>query len=281
MCLSEADLTTYAALRAGGLSRRRIASQVSTAALLSVRRGVFARPGVCAARTDAALHGGAIACVTAARHLGLWVLDESTTVHVWLGAHGRTRPHDACGCVSHWDDGAPSSAFGIPSVPRILRQILTCFGVEAFFVTLESARRLGRITTAGLAWLRMHTSDAARDAIDYSRTDADSGLESLLRWRLRGHRLRIRTQVRIVSVGTVDFLIGDYLVIEVDGRVNHDGESHRHKDLVRDAQAAAWGFTTLRFDYAMIVHDWPVVESAIMAHVDRRHHLRPVVPARR
>ena len=38
----------------------------------------------------------------------------------------------------------------------------------------------------------------------------------------------------------------------------------RHKDLVRDANAAAWGYVTLRFDYALIVHDWDLVEAAIL-----------------
>ncbi len=43
---------------------------------------------------------------------------------------------------------------------------------------------------------------------------------------------------------------------------------------MRDAQAAAWGFVTLRFDYAMVVHDWPTVEAAILGHVSRGLHRR-------
>jgi hypothetical protein len=39
--------------------------------------------------------------------------------------------------------------------------------------------------------------------------------------------------------------------------------------------AAAHGFETLRFDYALIVHDWPTVEQAILAKVARRSHLDP------
>ena len=85
----------------------------------------------------------------------------------------------------------------------------------------------------------------------------------------------MRSQVTIVSVGIVDFLIGESLIIEVDGRENHEDSSKRHKDLVRDANAAAWGYITLRFDYAMVVHDWETVELAILAHVDRALHLRP------
>lgn len=44
----------------------------------------------------------------------------------------------------------------------------------------------------------------------------------------------------------------------------------RHKDLVRDANAALWGHVTLRFDYAMIVHDWDLVERAIVTTMSNR-----------
>lgn len=57
---------------------------------------------------------------------------------------------------------------------------------------------------------------------------------------------QLRTQVSIDRVGEVDFLIGDRLIIECDGKENHDGNSQRHKDLLRDAAAAALGYETLR-----------------------------------
>ena len=45
---------------------------------------------------------------------------------------------------------------------------------------------------------------------------------------------------------------------------------------MRDAVAAAHGFDTLRFDYALVVHDWPLVEGAILATVERRLHPRAI-----
>lgn len=128
------------------------------------------------------------------------------------------------------------------------------------------------MTKADLFWLRKHTNAEGRDAIAFARQDADSGLESLFRWRLRPYGLSVRAQESIVSVGRVDFLIGERLIVEVDGAANHDGVSHRHRDLVRDAHAAAWGFVTLRFDYAMVVRDGETVERAILAHVGRGLH---------
>lgn len=233
-------------------------------------------PGACERAETAARHGGAIACVTAARHLGIWVLDDPAFPHVWMRGDGHR--HDCaeagrCGCVEHWDEPPNRvDAFAMPSVPRILRQVLGCYGVEAFFVAVESALSQGLLKADGIRWLRRHTNRAARDALDLARGDADSGLESLLRWRIRHLDVGIRSQVAIASVGVVDFLIGDRLIVEVDGRENHDGETKRHKDLVRDANAAMWGYVTLRFDYAMIVHDWEIVERAIAAQLEASRH---------
>lgn len=212
--------------------------------------------------------------MSAARHLGLWVLDDDPVVHVWMRGHGHRYHDDGCGCREHWDDGRAIDSFGVPSVPRILYQILTCRGLDEFFITLESAMRLGLLTRAGMAWLRAHVNQAGREAIAFARKDADSGIESLFRWRLRMFGLRIRSQVSIVGVGRVDFLIGDRLLVEIDGKPNHDSDSERHKDLSRDANAAAWDYVTLRFDYALVVHDWTLVESAILAQVAAGRHLR-------
>lgn len=254
-------------LRDSGLSRAQLDAQLRAGTLARVRRGIYATPSACLPALTCVAHGGVCACVTAAEHLGLWVLEPSDAPHVWLRAGGHAYPHDECRCVEHWDDGAVLTPLGLPSVPRILRQVLACRGVEEFFVVLESALRQGLLDRHGEAWLRTHTNADAREALALARRDADSGLESLVRWRLRTYGLRVRTQVRIPGVGRVDLLIGDRLVIETDGRRNHDGASLRHKDLVRDANAAKWGYVTLRFDYALVVHDWDLVERAILAHV--------------
>jgi len=259
-------VTTYARMRQEA-GRRRIDAKVRAGELVRVRRGVYTVRGVCPSVATAAAHGGVIACTTAARHIGLWVLHADDTVHVWMTGRGHRYAHPGCTCVEHWDSAADEAPLTAPSVPRILRQILTCHGVEAFFVALESALHQGMLDARGRAWLESHTTAAARDAIAFARDDAESGLESLLRWRLRPHGLSLRTQVVIPTRSRVDFLIGDRLLVEVDGRQNHDGPSMRHKDLVRDADAATWGYVTLRFDYAMVVHDWELVEAAILAQV--------------
>ena len=77
----------YGELRKRGLSRQSIKMGLVTGALLHLRRGVYASADACASVIAAALHGGSIGCATAARHHGLWVLEDST-VHTWIGHDG-------------------------------------------------------------------------------------------------------------------------------------------------------------------------------------------------
>ena len=256
-----------------GLSRHDIDRAIGLGSLVRLRRGVYADAGTCEPRRRAAQHGGTLACVSAARHLGLWVLSPDDPLHVALRPHGHGHPHDDCTCIGHWDHDE-NDRFRPPPVHGILRQIFLCRGAEEFFVALESALHARKIGRAGLDWLTKNTSAVAREAIALARRDAESGLESLVRWRLRHLGLTVRTQVRIDTVGRVDLVIGDRLIVEVDGVENHGSAEHRHRDLLRDARAAARDYITLRFDDALVVHDWETVERAIHAHVQRQLHLR-------
>ena len=259
-----------------------MATAVRIGALSRVRRGLYAPRGTCGLVIDAARHGGVLACVSAARHLGLWTLAPATEVHVWMKADGHRRPHEGCGCVEHWDAAPIAGRLVEASVPRILRQIWLCRGAEELFVAVESALHQGMLAPAERARLRRSCGEAAREAIDLAGPDSESGLESLLRWRLRGTGVSIRSQVSITSVGRVDFLLGDRLILEADGAEHHASTDARHRDLMRDANAAAWGYVTLRVDYAMIVHDWPTVLAAVHGLLDRGIHLdRAVAPPQR
>lgn len=262
---SEIQVWTWTELRQRE-SRRAIEARVHAGELARLRRGVYASRGACADAREAAEHGGSLGCETAARHLGIWVLDDET-LHVWMrpDRHHHGSASRACHCIRHWDADDSQRTFALPPVSRILLQIYRCRGEEAFFVALESARRKGVISRPGLRRLSDALDAVGRELVAFSCADADSGLESLVRLRVRPYGWSVRTQARIIGTGVVDLLIDDWLIVETDGKANHDGESHRHRDLVRDANAASWGHLSLRFDYAMVVHDWDLVERALVA----------------
>lgn len=255
-------------LRALGASRGDLARAVAAAVIVRVREGVYAAPTAHPLELAAAAHGGELACASALRRRGVWVLDPDHALHVWVGPHGRTFSHEGCRCVTHRDDGV--SAFGEVDLVRALVQLASCLGDEAFFAAFESAWHLGLLSRRDRSEVRAGLRARQRWLVDLARGDAESGLESLLRLRLLRLGIVLECQVRIRGVGRVDFVIDGVLVLEADGRVGHAREAERHKDLVRDARAAAAGFITLRFDYAMIVHDWPTVERAVRAALGRQ-----------
>jgi very-short-patch-repair endonuclease len=269
-------------LRARGVTAREIARALTAGEILQVRRGVYAMPDADPVGIHAAQHGGAVACVSAGRMLGLWMLDASDDLHVWQGHAGNSHRCGRSGCSvkQHWDDGEIEVG-SLPPVRNVLLQIALCAGEETFFAALESGLRQMLVTIEDLRWLERRLPGGLRWLLGFARSDADSGLESLIRLRLHKCGITVRSQVLIEGVGEVDFLIGDRLIIEADGVQNHDDRaadpktpSPRHKDLQRDARAAALGYETLRFDYAMIIHHWDVVEVAILAKVAAGAHLR-------
>lgn len=158
---------------------------------------------------------------------------------------------------------------GSAPVETALLHFRRCAGDESFFAAFESAWRLGLLTRAARSRIRASLPAGARWLVDLARGDADSGLESILRLRLHLLGVRLDCQVRITGVGRVDFVVGGRLILEADGKANHDGPTMRHKDLVRDAAASALGYETLHFDYAQIIHGWPTVQSAILAALRR------------
>lgn len=251
-------------LMAAGVARDDVRRALAAGAILRVRHGVYGLGRAAPVVLLAAAHGGAVACVSALALAGVWILGDHS-LHVWLGPKGRKHPHDGCHCVDHHD--GEHSGFGVVSVERALIQAARCVGAECFFVAFESAWRLGLVSASDRASIRSALPARLRRLVDIARPDADSGLESLLRLRLGELGIRLDCQVWIDGVGRVDFVLAGRIILEVDGRLNHDGPSLRHKDLLRDATAAAAGLETLRFDYALVVHSWPLVEAAILARL--------------
>lgn len=250
-----------------GLTRSALARAVSSRTILRVRPGVFAAPGARRQLVDAAAHGGALTCGSALRLHRVWVLDKDAPPHVWVGRNGRVHPHPACACVSHYFNG--EATFGVVGAETALVHLYRCGGDEAFFASFESAWRKGLLSRAARIRIRDALPSTARWLVDFARRDADSGLESLLRLRMHVLGVQLECQVRIAGVGKVDFVVAGRLIIEVDGKENHDGSPQRHKDLRRDAIASGLGFETLRFDYAQVLHNWPTVQAAILAALAR------------
>ncbi|WP_307363064.1 type IV toxin-antitoxin system AbiEi family antitoxin domain-containing protein [Microbacterium murale] len=250
-----------------GVTRHRLAAAVSSGEIQRLRPGTFASFDANAADLAAVRHGGALTCSAALRRHGVWVLSAEGPPHVWVGRRGRVHQHPGCACVSHFFRGIPP--LSLAEVEHALLHLHRCEGAESFFASFESAWRLGLLSRPARNRIRAALPASDRWLVDFARHDADSGLESLLRLRLHLLGIAVECQVTIPTVGRVDFVVGGRLIIEADGKENHDGPSMRHKDLTRDAAASALGYETLHFDYAQVIYDWPTVQQAILGALTR------------
>lgn len=250
-----------------GCTRKDLSVAVRRGELLRIRAGVFAAPSCAPDVRTAALHGGALTCSRALRSHGIWVLVEEEHPHVWLGQAGRRHDHTGCRCVEHYRSGTMS--LGRAPVEDALVHSFGCHGEEFFFAAFESAWAMRLIGASARRRIRAALPARARWLVDFARHDADSGLESIVRLRLHLLGIQVVTQASIEGVGRVDFVIERRVILEADGRGNHDGRSERHRDLRRDAEASRLGYETLRFDYALIIHHWDVVVAALMSALAR------------
>ncbi|MHA3724136.1 endonuclease domain-containing protein [Leucobacter sp. HY1910] len=69
----------------------------------------------------------------------------------------------------------------------------------------------------------------------------------------------------------VDFLIGDRLVVQIDGK-QHE-KAQRVSDRAHDAELMKRGYFVIRVGYAEVVYDWSTVETVILDAVARKLHL--------
>lgn len=141
------------------------------------------------------------------------------------------------------------------------------------FAVVESALFHGIVSMA--AWRRelgflprRHLSVLAE-----AGRNSESGGESLLKYHLIADSILFAQQVTVAGVGRVDFLLGDRLVVEVDGAEFHATRASFEEDRRRDAVLSALGYRVLRFSYTQIERDWNQAGAAIRASLARGDHL--------
>lgn len=265
-------------LHTAGYGRNQIALAVRRRQLLRVRQGWYVRPDIHPDLIRAARIGGAATCTSALDLLGFWVVTDDR-LHVRVPGNacqlrspgtGRRRLGVADRATVHWQGARGGSRLLVDAVAA-LEDLCVCASPELVAASADSVlradprRRHEIITVAG----RMPR--AYRDALLLADGVCESGTETLFWLRMR--RLRPRRQVRIAGVGRVDFLLGDRLVVEVDGAAYHSDPLTFEADRTRDALLSALGYRVLRFSYRQIMDRWAEVEAAVQAAIFRGDHL--------
>ena len=281
-------------LRQRGASARAVQRAEGKGEISRVRRGWYAGDDANPQVVRAVRAGGALACVSGCGFWGIWQPWEvSLHISVLHGARHIKDPDSGGGylpkqrsgaqtgggprgLVLHWDGRSGDGPRFVVPLIECLAQVVRCQPPDVAFAIIESALRKNKLGCNGPERLAELVPHSRRDMVSQARGSADSGTESLFRYRMLQLGVSMKSQVTISGVGRVDFVIGDRLVVEIDSTNHHNRSEDRIRDLGRDAILAGLGFICLRFDYQMVIWDWNLVESTVLAVVGRGEHLSAV-----
>ncbi|MEV5042596.1 type IV toxin-antitoxin system AbiEi family antitoxin domain-containing protein [Microbacterium sp. LMI1x-1-1.1] len=252
-------------LRDAGYSRHRIGA----AGLERPRRGWVAVPEADPLLRSAARAGVVLTCVTQARRLGLWsVNDDGSRAHV--GAPAASGSVSAPHARVHWSTPLIARIPGSLEDPveNVLAIVAECRPFEQALAVWDSAFRQG--LASGEVMRRFDLRPAARRVLADACAHLDSGLETFVFVRLRWIPAAVHPQVHLLG-HRVDFLIGERLVLQIDG--GHHVGAQRDADNTHDALLTLHGYTVIRVGYADVMHRWPEVQDRILRALAQGLHL--------
>jgi very-short-patch-repair endonuclease len=240
-------------LRELGVSDRALRTGLAAGDVVRVGRAGYALPGACEGLVAAVALGGVASHGTAAalHGLELWTPPPGPHVTIPLGSRRTAdgvRVHRANLTAAEVDPGR--------AITAPLRTLVDCgrtLPLLEAVVILDSALRARvvapeRLRRAAEA-ARGHGAAALRRAVGYADELAGSKLETALRLLLDMTDARVRTQVRIEGVGTVDFVLDDRIVVEADGFEYHCDRAAYRDDRRRANALAERGYVLLRFTW--------------------------------
>lgn len=253
-----------------GFTRHAIRDTAAMGSISRIRRSWLATASAAQSLRDAAAIGGRLACVSAAKHHGLWTLDDG---RLHLGVHPNASRFDAGSALVHWNPGpiAPHRYELVEPVVNALVHLADCRPREEALATWESAIRTGAASALFLQRLPLRSAMANKLVVACGEL-SDSGIESIPVARLARIGIRVRQQVRIDG-HRVDGVIGDRLVIQIDGYSFHKSAAQRRKDIAEDRRLVLMGYTVFRFDYVQVLFEWATVEAEVRGAIAAGLHL--------
>ena len=241
-----------------------------------IRKGWIRVGNAPADQVLAVKRGGVLSCVSALKRHGVWV-PEGIDLHV-RGNQWATRNRKGPFCRRF---GRPEPEYGaMDDVPTALTYAARCLDAEGFVVVCDSILHLRLMTFDEIEYLFRAAPGCLQRLLSMLDARAESGPESMIRFRLRNKHVKLDIQVQIDGVGRVDILVGEWLIIEIDGYEYHGGKPMFTRDRIRFADAHLRGYTPLAFSYEQVVFDRAATNRRIMTAIRNGAHLRPSQLAR-
>lgn len=255
---------------AAGFSKNAVSASVRSGRMLRVRRSWLVLRGCDPARIAAAKVGGRLTCVSAAQSLELWV-PAHDEVHVAVSP--TSARFDATGIRVHWSDGPAPHGYraAIDPLVNVLFHVARCQSRADSLAVWESALNK-KLISADALMLVSWRSDAASALAALASDLSDSGLETHFLELMREIGIEVRQQVWIDG-HPVDAVIGDRLIVQLDGFAFHSGAAVRRRDIAADVRLRLLGYTVLRFDYQQVLFQSAMVQEAVRMAVAQGLHL--------
>jgi len=240
-----------------GVSRHQLSLELKSGAIRAVRRGWVALPDADSQLFLAASTGTVLTCITQAKRLGLWVLNEDLP-HL-AAPHPHSEVRDRRGTI-HWSRPILQRVPGtlVDPIENVLGLVAQCQPFESALAVWESALNMKLVDLQALEQLPFRGK--ARRLLGESQPFSDSGLETFVRVRLRWLRVSIEPQAWVHG-HRVDFLIDGWLVLQIDG--GHHVGAQRTEDIRHDAELMLRGYQVIRCSYEQVVHRWPEVQGVL------------------
>ncbi|MFW0795275.1 hypothetical protein AAFP30_15785 [Gordonia sp. CPCC 205515] len=262
---------TYSQVLEKLLTRKEILRQVASGELRKLGHDRYADKFADSAVCDVVSKGHAVSCLTALRAHGVWVPATTAEVHARGNADAYRKANNLC---RMYRPPLPTPD-PVDSVPIAFQHAVRCLDREDLVAVCDS---IGNKKLMALEEMRTAMSGAPQRKIallDLCNFHSQSGTESMVRYRLEKRRISLNAQVQVSTVGRVDLLVGDCLILEIDSEEYHRTAEQYETDRRRDRKATRLGYLTVRLTYKMVTADWADAEEDILAIVRERRHNWP------
>lgn len=233
-----------AELMVNGWTARALTAAVRGGKLVRARENAYLHPNAPELCRIAAEVGGRLTCVSELERWGVFVWDASD-VHIAVPSTSSRLRMRSAGVRLHWTRAGADGWSSTDLVDALVLAVM-CQPVRAAIATLDSALHRGLIGEKELDEIFAALPRRLRMLRRHLDPSAESGPESLMRLILKRLGCHVQTQVDVLGVGRVDFVVDGWLIVECDSKAHHKKWKAQVKDRRRDQAAAALGYATYR-----------------------------------
>ncbi len=251
-----------------GVTPPQLRTAIAHGTVVRAARGIYLCAHADRDQRDAAAAHGRISCLSALRRANVWAgIDRS--LHLQLPGHATgTRPVLDRGGQRiryHWAQprfpGTTERSWLVSPMEAVW-QAIHCLDEENAIACLESAVHEGFLTIAQVRQLCAQAPVRLAGGIRELEFTSGSGMETIVRRRLRHVGYSVVAQVKVAGIGDEDLVVEDCVAIETDGEKWH-GPDRFHADRIRDLKTEALGRRSIRLTQDQVLYEWETTLAAI------------------